>query len=322
MTHFGLKLMSELRSGSELVAQATAAEDRGFEFVSISDHIHPWLPEHEHSPFAWSVLGGIAAATSSIELITGVTCPTFRYHPVIVAQAAATVAEMSGGRFTLGLGAGERLNEHVTGIEFPAGDLRHAMLREAIELMQELWSGEFVTRRGEYFDADHVKIYEQAGTPVPIVLAVSGDQSLDLAADTGCEGIMAIDPDADLVDGWTQRGGAQAATWTEVPLAWAPTREAGIETAKRFRFGMQGWEVAAELPNPAYFEAATQFLTDDQIDEAIPNGPDPEPYVTAVQEFIDAGFRRIAVVPVGDDVDATLEFWHDQVLPELRLGDS
>lgn len=317
MTRYGLKLMCELRSGSELIAQSKGAEERGLEFLSISDHIHPWLPEHEHAPFAWSVLGGIAAATSKIELITGVTCPTYRYHPVIIAHAAATIAEMSGGRFTLGLGSGERLNEHVTGLEFPSVDLRHDMLHEAMDLMNELWSGEFVTRRGDFFDADHVKIYEQAGTPVPLVLAVSGDQSLDLARDTGCAGIMAIEPDAELITGWTDRGGSADDTWTEVPFAWEPTKEKGIETAKRFRFGMQGWEVSAELPNPAHFEAATQFLTDEQIGDAIPHGPDPEPYVQAVQEFIDAGFSNIAIVPVGDDFDATMDFWENDVRPQL-----
>ncbi len=156
----------------------------------------------------WSVLGAVAARTDRIALITGVTCPTIRYHPVIIAQAAATIAAMSGGRLTLGLGAGERLNEHVTGAEFPSVDLRHAMLGEAITMMNELWSGEFVTHRGTFFDADHVKIYEHLGQAIDVVLAVSGAQSLDLAQETGCAGIMATEPDADLVSGWADRGGS------------------------------------------------------------------------------------------------------------------
>ena len=321
MLRYGLKLMCEMRSGTDLVREARMAEERGFDFVSISDHIHPWLPEHEHAPFAWSVLGAIAATTERIELVTGVTCPTFRYHPVIVAQAAATVAAMSDGRFILGLGSGERLNEHVTGVEFPSTDLRHDMLGEAIELMTELWTGEFVTRRGDFFDADHVKIYEHCGTPVPIVLAVSGDRSLDLAEATSCAGVMAIDPDAELVDGWTSRGGDRDDTWTEVPFAWESTEERGVETARRFRFGMQGWELSAELPNPAHFAAATSFMTDEQIGDAIPHGPDPEPYVSAVQESVDAGFRRLAIVPVGDDIEATLDFWANEVQPHITEPD-
>ncbi len=316
---FGLKLMSELRSGTELVEQSIEAERRGFDFVSISDHIHPWLPEHEHSPFAWSVLGAVAHATERIEIITGVTCPTVRYHPVMIAQAAATIAAMSDGRFTLGLGSGERLNEHVTGVGFPAVDVRHEMLHEAIDLMNELWSGEFVTHRGTYFDADHVKIYEYLGQRVPVVLAVSGDRSLDLAEATGCVGVMAVEPSSEIVAGWTERGGDADATWTEVPFAWEPSEQAGLATARRFRFGMQGWEISAELPNPAHFEAATQFLTDEQIGDAIPHGPDAQPYVDAVQEFIDAGFRRIAIVPVGDDIAGTLDFFENDVRPQLSL---
>ena len=319
MVEFGLKLMSELRSGSELVAHAVAAEERGMSFVSISDHIHPWLPSHGHSPFAWTVMGAIADRTESIEIVTGVTCPTFRYHPVIVAQAAATVAAMSDGRFTLGLGAGERLNEHVTGIEFPSVDLRHERLREAIELLRELWSGEFTTRRGRFFDADHVKIYEHLGQQIPMVLAVSGDASLDLASETGCDGVMAVTPEASIVEGWAERGGSTDATWTEAPLAWAPTDDKGLELAKRFTFGQMGWELASELPNPAHFAAATQFLTDEQVDGMIPNGPDPQPYVDAVQEFVDAGFSKIAVVPVGDDLDGTLDFFEREVRPQLDL---
>ena len=321
MTQFGLKLMSELRSGTTLVEHAVEAERRGLEFLSISDHIHPWLPEHEHCPFAWSVMGAIAATTEKIEIVTGVTCPTFRYHPVIIAQAAATIAAMSDGRFTLGLGAGERLNEHVTELEFPAPDERHARLAAAIEMMQELWTGEFTTIRGEFYDADHVKIYENLGEQIPIVLAVSGDQSLDLASDTGCAGIMAIEPDSDLVEGWTSRGGSASDTWTEAPMAWETTKEAGLETAKLFRFGLMGWNVSAELPNPAHFADATQFLTDDQIGEQIPHGPDPEAYVTGIQEFIDAGFSKIALVPVGDDLGGTLDFFENEVRPHLKLKD-
>ncbi len=309
--------MSELRSGSELVDHATMAEERGFEFVSISDHIHPWLPEHEHSPFAWSVLGAIASRTDRIELVTGVTCPLVRYHPVIVAQAAATVAAMSDGRLILGLGAGERLNEHVTGLDFPAVDLRHEMLGEAIDMMNELWSGEFVTIRGKYFDADHVKIYEHLGTRVPIVPAVSGPDGVRLAVAHDCAGIMSTEPLGDLVDAWTTAGGDAESTWNEVPLAWEPTEQQGLQTARRFRFGTPGWNVASELMNPAHFAAATQFMSDEQIGDQIPHGPDPEPYVETIRQYHDAGFRKLAVVPVGDDIEGTLDFWAEQVLPEL-----
>lgn len=242
MTSFGLKLMSEMRSPATLIDHARTAEDRGMDFVSISDHIHPWVPEHDHASFAWSVLGGVATATERIDIITGVTCPIIRYHPVIIAQAAGTIGVMSEGRFILGLGAGERLNEHVTGAEFPAVDIRHEMLDEAITIMRELWKGEFMIHRGQHFQADRVKVYDTPADPVPIVLAVSGPSSLDLAARHECAGIMATEPDADLVDGWSQRGGDSARPGPRCPSPGSrPRRRASKQPAcsdSEFRVGM------------------------------------------------------------------------------------
>lgn len=261
----------------------------------------------------------MAATTSDIHIITGVTCPIIRYHPVIIAQAAATVGCMSSGRFTLGLGAGERLNEHVTGRPFPSVDVRHDMMAEAVTIMQQLWSGEMVTYRGRYFDADHARIYDVPDDGIDVVMAVSGDRSLDLAEETGCRGIMAVDPDQALIQGWASRDGDTDSTWAEVPFAWANSPVTGLEYAKKFRFGMQGWGTASELPLPRNFEAATQFLTDDQIGGAIPHGPDPQAYITATQEFIDAGYKRLAIVPIGDDLDGTLDFFENEVKPGLSL---
>ncbi|HEX2577867.1 MAG TPA: TIGR03557 family F420-dependent LLM class oxidoreductase, partial [Aquihabitans sp.] len=282
MTRFGLKLMSELRTPGELVEHAVAAEEAGFEFVSISDHIHPWLGEHEHSPFAWSVLGAIAQATERIELATGLTCPIVRYHPVIVAHAAATVACLSGRKLTLALGAGERLNEHVTGAPFPAVDVRHEMLEEAVAAITALWSGSWTTIRGTHFTVEDARIYDLPETPIDIVLGVSGGASLDAAERAGAAGIMATDPEAELVDGWTSRGGSADGTWAEVPFSWAASGEEGLRLAhERFRFGALGWKVLAELPNPVNFDAATEFVTPEVVADEIPHGPDPQPYVQA-----------------------------------------
>lgn len=319
-TSFGLKLMSELHGPISLVEQAELAEDRDLDLVSISDHIHPWLADHDHSPFARSVLGAIAARTERIDLITGVTCPILRYHPVIVAQAAATVAVMSGGRLTLGLGIGERLNEHVTGAPFPMADVRHEMLAEAISIMTELWGGGFVTRRGRYFDADHVRIYDLPDETIPVVVAVSGDQAIAAAHVSGAAGIMATDPEGDLVSSWVDSGGAAEQTWCEVPMAWAGSDDAGLEAARRFRFGMLGWDVMTDIPNPKGFDAVTALIPDAAIGEQIPHGPDPKPYVAAVQEYLDAGFRKLAIVPVGDDIAGTVDFFLDEVRPQLELG--
>lgn len=322
MTRFGLKLMSELRGPRELVAHAVAAEEAGFDLVAISDHIHPWLGEHEHSPFAWSVLGAVAQATDEIELATGLTCPIGRYHPVIVAHAAATVACLADRKLTLALGAGERLNEHVTGQPFPAIDLRHEMLEEAIGIIRALFSGEWTTVRGAHFTAEDVRIYDLPTTPIDLVLGVSGPASLDLAERAGVDGIMATDADPDLVDGWGERGGDRAATWTEVPFAWAPTGEEGLRLAhERFRFGVPGWKVMAELPNPVNFDAATAQITPEAMADAVPHGPDPAPYVREVQGYLDAGFRNLSIVPVGDDLAATIAFWQDEVRPALTVPD-
>ena len=318
MTTYGFKLMSELHGPAALVEQAVAAEEAGLAFVAISDHIHPWLPEHEHSPFAWSVLGGVAQATERIELATGLTCPIGRYHPAVVAQAAGTVGCMTPGRrFTLAVGAGERLNEHVTGGHFPSVDVRHEMLTEACTIIRALWSGEWTTWRGRHFSVDDTRIHDLPDVPPGLVVGVSGPSSLDVAQEVEADGIMATDADASLPHGWQRRGGAAAETWTEVPVAWAPTEEEGLALAhERFRFGIPGWKVMSELPNPVNFAAATETVRPEDVAEKIPHGPDPERAAVAIREFTDAGFERIAVIPVGDP-SRTLRFVVDEVLPLL-----
>ncbi|HEX7094762.1 MAG TPA: TIGR03557 family F420-dependent LLM class oxidoreductase [Acidimicrobiales bacterium] len=320
MASFGLKLMSELRGPRELIDQAIEAERRGFDFVAISDHFHPWLPEHEHSSFAWSVLGAIADRTRSIGITTGITCPIGRYEPAIVAQAAATIATIAGhGRFTLALGAGERLNEHVTGKPFPSVRVRHEMLAEAVTAIRELWGGRFTSFHGRYVTVDDARVYDLPSEPIPIVIGVSGDASLDVASRCEADGIMATEPRTSLVDGWVRRGGNRARTWTEVPFAWAPSDEEGLHLAwERMRFAVPGWKVMAELPNPVNFAAATDAIPPLAVGEVVPYGPDPARYVDAVRAFLDAGFEHIAILPVSDEIDETLRFWEDAVQPELR----
>jgi G6PDH family F420-dependent oxidoreductase len=318
MVRFGFKLMCELRSPRELIDEAVEAERRGFEFVAISDHYHPWLPEHDHSPFAWSVLGAIAERTERIQIATGITCPMVRYEPAIVAQAAATIATMSNGRFTLAVGAGERLNEHVVGRPFPSVDLRHEMLGEAIEAIRALWSGSFTTYRGLHVTVEDARIYDLPPTPIPIVVGVSGEASLDLAAEEEADGIMATEPDPALVDGWCERGGARTETWTEVPFVWAPSVEEGRRLAwERMRFGVPGWKVMSELPNPVNFAAATDPLPEEVVAAKFPHGPDPQQYVDTVRAYIDAGFEQISILPIGD-VERTIQFWEQEVEPEVR----
>jgi G6PDH family F420-dependent oxidoreductase len=320
MAEFGLKLMSELRDPSALVDQARDAEERGMDFVAISDHIHPWLGDHDHSPAAWPVLGAIAERTERVEIATGITCPIMRYHPVIVAQMAATVATMSGGRFTLAVGAGERLNEHVVGAGWPPIDVRHEMLSEAVSVMRQLWSGGFSTYRGEHFTAEDVRIYDLPDDPIPVVVGVSGQASLDLAAEVDADGIMAIEPDASIVKRWVDSGGDAARTYTEVAFAVAADADQGLDLAHRFfRFSAPGWSVMSELPNPLNFDAATASVRPEDMADAVPHGPDAKPYVEAVSAFLDAGFSKVSFVPVGDDLD---RFWGivAEVVAELGGG--
>ena len=318
MATYGLKLMAELRDARTLVDHAWKGRDAGMAFASISDHYHPWLPEQQHSPFAWSVLGAIASRLPDLELATGVTCPIVRYHPAIVAQAAATVATMSDQPFTLAVGAGERLNEHVTGAPFPAIDVRHEMLEEAMRIIDALWGGDWTTVRGDHLSVEDARLFDLPEQPPHLALAVSGPASLDLAARAGADSIVATDQEPEIVDGWAERGGDRTRTWTEIPFAWAPSAAEGRELAhSRFRFGAGGWKVMSELPNPVNFDAATANVRPEDLDDSVPSGPDPEPFVTAVRTAIDAGFERIAIVPVGDDLDGLLRFWSDRVLPEL-----
>ena len=318
MSMFGLKLMSELRSARELIAHAEMAAETGLEFVSISDHFHPWLPEHEHSPFTWSVLGAVAQQVPTIELATGVTCPMFRYHPAIVAQAAATVATVTERPFTLAVGAGERLNEHITGSTFPPVGVRHERLEEAITIIRRLWEGGWTTFHGHHLTVEDARLFDLPVHPINLVVAVSGDESLDLAERVGADGIVANGSDPSLTEGWSARQGDGSMTWTEIPFSWAPSLDEGrAQALERFRFGALGWKVMSELPNPVNFDAASQFVRADDLGSSVPSGPDPEPYIDAVRTAQQAGYERISIVPVGDDVQGLLKFWTDEVEPEL-----
>lgn len=225
---------------------------------------------------------------------------------------------MAEGRFTLAVGAGERLNEHVTGEPFPAIDMRHARLVEAINIIRDLWSGEWITTRGKFFDVEDARIYDLPAEAIPLVMGVSGPASLDAAQEAGADGIMATDADRALTKGWTERGGESGSTWTEVPFSWAPDEKTGLPLAhERFRFGATGWKVMSELPNPVNFDAATELVRPEDLASSIPHGPDPAPYVEAVEKYRGAGFEHIAIVPVGDP-DRTLSFWRDEVAPSVN----
>lgn len=313
---FGYKLAAEAFGPKELVRQARLAEEAGFDFVEISDHYHPWLDVQGHSPFAWSVLGAIAASTERIGLATGVTCPTVRYHPAIIAQAAATLALLSDGRFTLGLGSGERLNEHVVAHGYPSVSDRQAMLREAIEIIRLLWSGGYQSFDGEYLALEDARVFDLPDELPLIAVAAGGPQAAELAAEAG-DAMFGTDPDASLIEAYRASGGT-GPRYGEVGVAWAPDADAAAQAAhETSRWSLLGWKVMSELPNPANFEAASEFIRLDDVREQVPCGPDLAGHVEAVRSYEDAGYDRIAIMNLGPDPDGFIEFFANELRPAL-----
>jgi len=319
MTEFGYTMMGEQAAPQQLVHDVVAAEQAGFDFAVISDHYFPWLDEQGHAPFTWSVLGAAAQATERIPLMTYVTCPIRRYHPVIVAQAAATVQLLSGGRFTLGLGAGENLNEHVVGGGWPPVDVRHRMLREAIEIIRALWTGEYVTRAGEFYDVQSARVWDVPDVAPPIGVAVSGPQSCALAGALA-DVMIAVEPEARFGELFDAAGGAGKPRVGQVPVCFDRDRDAAIERAhQQFRWFGGGWKVNSELPGTAAFAAASQYVRPEDVAESIPCGDDVETHVKAIRPFVDAGFTHIALVQVGGDHQDQFVAWAEQeLLPALR----
>ncbi|MDG4764051.1 TIGR03557 family F420-dependent LLM class oxidoreductase [Solwaraspora sp. WMMD406] len=313
----GYKLATEAFGPQELIRQAVRAEQAGFDFVEMSDHFHPWLDTQGHSPFTWSVLGAIASRTERIGLATGVTCPSLRYHPAIVAQAAATMALLSDGRFTLGVGAGERLNEHVTGQPFPSVHGRHERLREALEIIRLLWSGGYQSYQGKHLQLDDARVFDLPETPPAIAVAASGAESAHLAAELG-DGVFATEPKASIVDHF-HRAGGKGPLYAEVPVAWAVDEDQAVRAAwESSRWALTGWKVMSELPNPVNFEAASAMVDTDDIREHFSVGPDPAVHLAAVRPYVDAGFDHIVLQNAGPDPDGFLDFFERELAGPLR----
>ncbi|MFN2607121.1 MAG: LLM class F420-dependent oxidoreductase [Acidimicrobiales bacterium] len=319
MTSIGYTVMGEQAGPTQLVADAVRAEELGFDFIAASDHYNPWLSEQGHSPYAWSVLGAIAHATERIDLMTYVTCPTMRYHPAVVAQKAATVQLLSGGRFTLGLGAGENLNEHVIGEDWPPADLRHEMLGEAVEIIRALFDGETVTYRGQHLDAEAARLWDLPPTPPPIGIAVSGPQSCSLAGEHA-DAMIAVEPLPELGQQFDAAGGRGKPRIGQVGISYdADEKAARARALDQFRWFTGGWKVMAELPGPTSFDAASKFVREEDIAGQLPCGPDVDAHVAAVKQFVDAGFTHVALVQIGGDQQGPFFDWAEkELLPALR----
>ncbi|HET8591312.1 MAG TPA: TIGR03557 family F420-dependent LLM class oxidoreductase [Nakamurella sp.] len=318
----GYFLSSEEYTPAQLVDQARRAEHADFEALWISDHFHPWNDEQGQSPFVWPLIGAISQVCS-LPVTTSVTCPTIRIHPAIVAQAAATASVLLDGRFVLGVGSGEALNEHVTGARWPSATVRLDMLEEAVKVMRKLWSGDFVTHHGAHYTVENARIYTMPAAPPPVYVSGFGEQSATLAGRIG-DGYISTMPDTDLLGTFRSAGGAGKPTQAGYKVCWSDDDAAAVATAHRLwaNSGLPG-ECAQVLPSPRHFEQLSQLVTPDMTRESIAYGNDVQRHVEAFRPFADAGFDKVYISQMGgtdpaSSVEGFFRFYRDSVLPELR----
>jgi coenzyme F420-dependent glucose-6-phosphate dehydrogenase len=313
---WGFTCSSEEQPASGLVRSAAMAEEAGFEFVTVSDHFHPWTRAQGHSPFAWSTVAAIAVQTSRVGIGTGVTCPLIRIHPAIVAHAAATSAELSGGRFFLGVGTGEALNEHIVGEWWPPVETRAAMLAEAVEIIRQLWTGETIDFVGEFYTLDNARLFDPPAEPPQIICAAAGPHSAELAARIG-DGLWTTSPDPEVVKAYRDAGGAGDVIGQQT-VCYDPDRQAAIARATEIwpTSAIPG-QLSQDLPTWTHFEQAATLVTPEQVAEQVVCGPDPAAVVEAVQKFVDAGITTIHFHNVGHDQDPFLEWWRKELADAL-----
>ena len=321
MTSFGYTLMCEQSDPRALVRDAVAAEEAGFGLAVISDHFNPWLVEQGHSPNAWPVLGAVAQATTDLELMTYVTSPIARYHPAVIAQQAATLGLLSEGRFTLGLGSGENLNEHVIGEGWPPVNVRHERFVEALDIINALFDGGYVNYVGDHYRVDSAKLWDLPEARVPIGVAVSGQQSIEAAAPRA-DVMIAVEPDPELAPAFdaATRATSPARKVGQLPISWDTDRDAAVTRAhEQFRWFAGGWKVNAELPGPAGFAGATQFVRPEDVAGQIPCGSDVSAIVEAVRPFVEAGFTDVVLLQIGgDQQESFLQAATAEILPALE----
>ncbi|MGE5275266.1 MAG: TIGR03557 family F420-dependent LLM class oxidoreductase [Verrucomicrobiota bacterium] len=312
----GYSLSSEEHPPLDLVRNARRAEEAGFEFALVSDHFHPWIDRQGHSPFVWSVIGAIAVATERLRLGTGVTCPMIRIHPALVAQAAATAGALMPGRFFLGVGTGENLNEHILGDRWPSPDERQEMLAEAVEIIRGLWKGDLFSFDGAHYTVDRARIYTLPDEDVPVVVAASGPEAATLAGEIG-DGLVSTAPKQEPVDAFLAAGG-RGPRYGQLTVCWARTEAEARRTALEWwpNAGLQG-PLSQELALPSHFEEAAAMVTEDAVAEVVPCGPDLDSHLEEIRSFADAGFDHVYVHQIGPDQAGFLDAYGD-VLAEAR----
>jgi len=317
MVEIGYALSCEEHRPNDLIRYARRAEETGFTFALISDHYHPWVDRQGQSPFVWSVIGGIAQTTQQLRLGTGVTCPTMRLHPAIIAQAAATSATMMPGRFFLGVGTGENLNEHILGQRWPPHDIRLAKLEEAVKVIRLLWQGETCTHRGQHYTVENARIYTLPDELPPIMVAASGQHAAEAAGRIG-DGLISTAPVANIVEQFDAAGGSGKPRYGQLTVCWAQDEASGRRIVHDYwpNGGVQG-ELSQELPSPAFFEQAAQMVREEDIAEKIPCGPDPGCHLKQIKVFMEAGFDHVYIHQVGPDQEGFFQFYERHVLPKL-----
>jgi G6PDH family F420-dependent oxidoreductase len=315
MTEFAYALSSEEHDARTLVDTARRAEAAGFRSVWVSDHYHPWIDRQGQSPFVWSVVGALAAATD-LTVTTAVTCPLIRIHPAVIAQAAATSSNLLRGRFRLGVGTGEALNEHIFGDPWPAIDVRQDMLAEAIEVMRALWTGETVTHRGEHYTVEHARIYTTPDGSIPVIVSAFGPEALQLAVRVG-DGWMTTSPAADMVKDYRAQGGSGPALG-QLKVCWGSDEAAARTLAYELwpTGGVPG-QLHQDLPTPQHFEQAASIVTEEVATDGVPCGPDPERYVEALRPYVDAGFDEVALTQIGPDQRGFFDFYEAELKGRL-----
>jgi G6PDH family F420-dependent oxidoreductase len=315
MTRYGYFLSSEEYEPASLIQQARMAEQAGFDALWISDHFHPWLDEQGQSSFVWSVIGAISQVTS-LPVTTSVTCPTTRIHPAIIAQAAATASLLTNGKFNLGVGTGEALNEHITGAKWPAAEERQDMLEEAVTIITELLTGEQLTHQGQYFRVDTARLYSLPGEPPPVYVSGFGEKSARLAARIA-DGYICMGPQGDLIKLYRDEGGGDRPVQGGIKACWAPDADQARKTMHRLwpTDSIPG-ESAQLLPLPRHFRQVAELVTEDMI--SAPCGPDPGPYLEAIRAYAEAGFDEVYLGQVGGALEGAFDFFANQVLPGAR----
>lgn len=318
MVEIGYALSSEEHLPNDLVRHAQRAEEIGFPFALISDHYHPWTSSQGQAPFVWSIIGGIAQVTEKLRLGTGVTCPTVRIHPAIIAQAAATAGAMMPGRFFLGVGTGEALNEHILGDHWPEHSIRLEMLEEAIAVIRQLWQGGDQSVYGQHYVVENAQIFTLPAELPPIYVAAGGPHAAEAAGKTG-DGLISTAPKQEIVKSFERAGGKGKPRFAQVTVCWAKSEDEAIQTAHKIwpNAGLQG-ELSQILPTVTHFEQAVGMVTPEMIAEAVVCGPDPNRHIEKIQEYIEAGFDHIYIHQVGHDQEGFFRFYQKEILPVFQ----